>query len=175
MLDIEPLVAALEAFSWARARAERARLLAQIRDQLEKLSAADDESRTELEAFLESASKGAAGAEEAKRIISSREEEGAAATILIPRVQSLQRYLTDTSPDDDPEAHQLLQKAVNTAIGYIAGYQNVRDQLILFDAERQAAAKEIRYARPVVGEIDYAELSREHIARYPKIRAALAE
>jgi hypothetical protein len=30
-------------------------------------------------------------------------------------------------------------------------------------------------ARPVTGEIDYAELSREHIARYPKIRAALAK
>ena len=30
-------------------------------------------------------------------------------------------------------------------------------------------------ARPVKGKIDYAELSREHIARYPKIRARLAE
>jgi hypothetical protein len=30
-------------------------------------------------------------------------------------------------------------------------------------------------ARPVEGEINYAELSREHIARYPKIRAALAK
>lgn len=40
---------------------------------------------------------------------------------------------------------------------------------------RQPAAKEVLRARPVQGEIDYAELSREHIARYPKIRAALAE
>jgi hypothetical protein len=30
-------------------------------------------------------------------------------------------------------------------------------------------------ARPIKGAIDYAELSREHIARYPKIRARLAE
>jgi hypothetical protein len=30
-------------------------------------------------------------------------------------------------------------------------------------------------ARPVKGEIDYAELSREHLARYPKILAALAK
>ena len=35
--------------------------------------------------------------------------------------------------------------------------------------------KEILRARPVKGKIDYAELSREHIARYPKIRARLAE
>jgi hypothetical protein len=30
-------------------------------------------------------------------------------------------------------------------------------------------------ARPVEGDIDWAELSREHIRRYPKIRARLAE
>jgi hypothetical protein len=30
-------------------------------------------------------------------------------------------------------------------------------------------------AQPIQGEIDYAELSREHIARYPEIRARLAE
>jgi len=35
--------------------------------------------------------------------------------------------------------------------------------------------KKILRARPVKGKIDYAELSREHIARYPKIRAALAK
>ena len=37
------------------------------------------------------------------------------------------------------------------------------------------AEKKVLRARPVNGEIDYAELSREHIARYPKIRARLAE
>lgn len=30
-------------------------------------------------------------------------------------------------------------------------------------------------ARPVKGDIDYAKLSREHIARYPKILARLAK
>jgi len=35
-------------------------------------------------------------------------------------------------------------------------------------------AKVLR-AKPVRGEVDWAELSREHIARYPKIRARLAE
>jgi hypothetical protein len=34
---------------------------------------------------------------------------------------------------------------------------------------------EVLHARPVKGEIDWAELSREHIRRYPKIRARLAE
>jgi hypothetical protein len=40
---------------------------------------------------------------------------------------------------------------------------------------RIAATEGAMRARPVEGKIDYAELSREHIARYPKIRAALAE
>ncbi len=48
------------------------------------------------------------------------------------------------------------------------------------DAAKPATKKrsdetKILRARPVKGEIDYAELSREHIARYPKIRARLAE
>lgn len=38
-----------------------------------------------------------------------------------------------------------------------------------------AKAGNIPRARPVEGEIDYPELSREHMARYPKIRAALAK
>jgi hypothetical protein len=40
---------------------------------------------------------------------------------------------------------------------------------------QQVAADKVLRARPVKGEIDYAELSREHIARYPKILAALAK
>jgi len=34
---------------------------------------------------------------------------------------------------------------------------------------------EVLRAKPVKGEVDWTELSREHIARYPKIRARLAE
>ncbi len=42
------------------------------------------------------------------------------------------------------------------------------------EAKRPEGKEAVR-ARPVNGEIDYAEFSREHIARYPKIRARLAE
>ena len=50
----------------------------------------------------------------------------------------------------------------------------MRAQLIRFGAEQRTAGEVLR-ARPIAGEIDYAELSREHMARYPKIRAALAK
>jgi hypothetical protein len=36
-------------------------------------------------------------------------------------------------------------------------------------------AEKILRAKPVKGKVDWAELSREHVARYPKIRARLAE
>jgi hypothetical protein len=42
-------------------------------------------------------------------------------------------------------------------------------------AKERDGGKKVLRARPVKGEIDYAELSREHMARYPKIRARLAE
>jgi hypothetical protein len=173
--DIEPLVAVVEAFISATSRADRASLLAQIRDQLEKLRAMDEKLQRELGEFYERPSEGGVGAAEAEQTaLLLRENEGAAAKLLLPRILSLQGYLTGTSLNDDPEAHQLLQKAINIAMGYVVGYQNLRDQLIRRDAARGAAAGEVLRAHPVSGEIDYAELSREHIARYPKIRAVLA-
>jgi hypothetical protein len=148
MIDIEPLVASVEAFSSAAARDDRAKLLAQIRAELETLGAAD-----------ESASKGTVAVAEA----------------LLHRVISLQRYLIDTSWHDDPEAYVLVQQAVEIVTSYVSGYLESRDQLIRVDTKQRVAGTAILRARPVEGEVDYAELSREHIARYPKIRAALAE
>jgi hypothetical protein len=59
--------------------------------------------------------------------------------------------------------------------GWVIHYCRLREMLARQLTERRAASAEILRARPPKGEIDYAELSREHIARYPKIRARLAE
>ena len=146
MIDIEPLVASVEAFSSAAARDDRAKLLAQIRAQLETLGAADESASTV-----------------------------AVAEALLLRVLSLQRYLADTSWHDDPEAYALVQQAIETVTRYVSGYLESWGQPIRVDAKQQVAATAVLRARPVEGEVDYAELSREHLARYPKIRAALAE
>jgi hypothetical protein len=172
--EIEPLMAVVEVFFSTTARADRAQLLDRIRDQLEKLRAADEISRAELERFYERTAKGGVRATEAERAaLAPREDESAAAKMLLTRILSLRGYLTDTSLNDDPEAHQLLQKAINIAVGYVAGYQNLRDQLIRFDAERGIAGEILR-TRPVQGEIDHKALGREFMVRFPKIRAALA-
>lgn len=175
MLDIELLVASIEAFRSSTARADRAQLLAHIRDQLEQLRVADEKSQAELRQLYQWASRSSIRASDPDGATPApREQERAAAEMLFPRILSLQRYLTGTSLNDDPETHELLQKAINIATGYFAGYQNLRDRLIRFDAERRATAELVLRARPEPGEIDYEELSREHIARYPKIRDALA-
>lgn len=57
--------------------------------------------------------------------------------------------------------------------GWVTHYRRLREMLARQLAERSRG--EILRARPVAGRIDYAALSREHIARYPKIRARLAE
>ena len=49
------------------------------------------------------------------------------------------------------------------------------DQDVVASGQIDEQPDEALRARPVKGTIDYAELSREHIARYPKIRARLAE
>ena len=43
------------------------------------------------------------------------------------------------------------------------------------ETEQPAKPEKPLRARPLQGAIDYAELSREHLKRYPKIRAALAK
>ena len=148
MIDIEPLVASVEALGSAAARDDRAKLLAQIRAELETLGTAN-----------ESAPKGSV----------------VVAETLLRRVISLQNYLTDSSWRDDPEAYGLIQQAVEIVTSYVSGCLESRDQLIRVNSKQRAASTAVLHARPVEGEVDYAELSREHLARYPKIRAALAE
>ena len=50
-------------------------------------------------------------------------------------------------------------------------------EIVTVVLEEQACTRgtDILRARPVEGELDYRKLSCEHMARYPKIRAALAK
>jgi acyl carrier protein phosphodiesterase len=72
------------------------------------------------------------------------------------------------------EVRKARQESVDIAEAWLALYRELHDKLLELAAQRQPADAVLR-ARPVEGEIDYAEMSREHIARYPKIRARLAE
>ena len=50
-----------------------------------------------------------------------------------------------------------------------------RDQSSTKPPAKPRGKDKVLRAKPVKGEVDWAELSREHIARYPKIRTRLAE
>jgi hypothetical protein len=155
--DIQSLESSAEAYAAATSDAERTQLLARIRDQLEKLQ--------ELDERIRSGGAGDQGAVPAATAL--RENETATAETLRSCALSLQRYLTGTLPSVDPDSHQLLQKAVNVAIGYAAGYQDLRDRSIAHEAAAFPAPKE--------GEVDQAGLTRDIIRRFPNILKTLAE
>jgi len=66
------------------------------------------------------------------------------------------------------------RESIEVAEAWLTLYRELQGVLLKLAAERRPAHAVLR-ARPLEGEIDYAELSREHMARYPKIRAALAK
>ena len=72
------------------------------------------------------------------------------------------------------EGRQHIEELIEISVAWLAIYEDTRARLLKLAAERRPAGTVLR-ARPAEDEIDYAELSREHIARYPKIRAALAK
>lgn len=74
-----------------------------------------------------------------------------------------------------PDSRELLQDGIKIAEDWLALHHEIAQKLLGLAAEWPAAGGEVLRARPVKGKIDYVELSREHIARYPKIRARLAE
>lgn len=94
-----------------------------------------------------------------------------------PIIEALQQTLRAYSgrPDPEPEVLELAQAIFDLAIGWLSPYQKSCAKLLELAAKKEAASRDMVRARPVKGEIDYGELSREHMARYPKIRAALAE
>jgi hypothetical protein len=77
-------------------------------------------------------------------------------------------------PNDEAEVQQLLRDSIEVLEGWVAFYRGFHAMLA-----RQAAARrpsrEILRAHPVEGDIDHEALSREFMARFPKIRAALAK
>jgi hypothetical protein len=79
--------------------------------------------------------------------------------------------------DDEtcPDSRELLQDGIKIAEDWLALHHEIAEKLLGVAAERRAAGGEILRARPVKGKVDHEALSREFMARFPKIRAALAK
>jgi hypothetical protein len=103
------------------------------------------------------------------------EKRRAAAESLLPGIVALRQKLAVRGDRLDPDVRLTFEESVEIAAGWLALYDTLHCKLLKLAAERRGRTSEVLRARPVAGEIDFAELSREHMARYPKIRAALAK
>jgi hypothetical protein len=102
------------------------------------------------------------------------EAERGAAVQLHPWMEALKERLTRRS-ERSQEAQQYLQELHELAVAWLATYRTLRERLFKLASERRDRCGKVLRARPIDGDIDYIELSREHLSRYPKIRAALAK
>jgi hypothetical protein len=110
----------------------------------------------------------------AKAVKQAQEKEREAETHFRPVIAALKSALEPANGNFGADVQQLLRDGIEVLEGWLAFYQGFRAMLARQAAERGRSCGVLQ-ARPVVGDIDYAGLSREHIARYPRIRAALAE
>jgi hypothetical protein len=98
--------------------------------------------------------------------MASREE-------LNPAIEALEMDLASQKPDT--EIYQLISDSIAAGKGCLSEVRSLQDKLTKLAEVRTHALTRNLQALAVNGEVDWAELSREHIARYPKIRARLAE
>ncbi|HEV2100446.1 MAG TPA: hypothetical protein VGR45_16190 [Stellaceae bacterium] len=94
--------------------------------------------------------------------------------LLHPLIQALQCRAADYAARPDAELLELRLATIALILGWTTPYQRLCGKLLELAAKRRPTGVVLR-ARPPESDIDYAQLSREHIARYPKIRARLAE
>lgn len=100
-----------------------------------------------------------------------RQGDSGARELLIPWMEALRQARVAAGP----EGQRYIQDLLTISEAWLALYGDARERLLRLAADRRGAAGKIRHARPVAGEIDHEALTREIIARFPKILAALAE
>ena len=96
--------------------------------------------------------------------------EAGARELLYPWMDELRQAMS--VPSD--EGRQYIQELLEISKAWLTLYRETRDKLLQLATERRPADVVLR-ARPVEGEVDHEALSREFMARFPKIRAALAK
>jgi hypothetical protein len=98
----------------------------------------------------------------------------AAAKKLYPQLDALQRKLGAPHGHISRDARQALQQSIKVAEAWLTLYRDLQNKLLKLAAKQRPAHAVLR-AHPIEGDIDHDTLTREVIARFPKILAALAE
>jgi len=171
-----PSGALINAFEANEDAGSRSQLLERVRKYIEKGRATQKEWASAFDGLYEEALSADVSAPSLMRWSAALlERERAALERLYPLLEDIQRQQIALEEGADPEILALYQDILDFIFGWVAPYQKLSGQLLDLAAARRSEAVKVLRAKPVKGEIDYAGLSREHIARYPKIRAALAE
>jgi hypothetical protein len=92
----------------------------------------------------------------------------------LPVIAALKGALDPPRDRFEADVQQLLRDGIEVLEGWLAFYRGFATMPARQATERHGPSKSLR-ARPVEGEVDHEALSREFIARFPKIRAALAK
>jgi len=168
-----------------RTGAERERLWASLqeRDQLRKLADQAKHDRAELdenaawlaEHFNQPAPEDFDVVLLSTAVAQATAKEREAEKFFKPVIRALTRLLADSDGDLDAEVRQLLRDGIYVLEGWLRQFHGLHEMLARQLAERQAASPKVLRAKPVEGDIDYAELTRETMAKFPKILAALAK
>jgi Tfp pilus assembly protein PilE len=173
VIDVSQEVTLIEALSAEVSPSKREQLLRQLHKQQDDARAALKEQADALEKAYEEARGGAV--DPARLADIALEKARADAERVRPAIEALQQKIAVRAATLDPEIRQSIQKSLDILEAWLPLYQGLREKLLkLADALRDNSGKVLR-ARPVEGEIEHEALSREFMARFPKIRAALAK
>jgi hypothetical protein len=172
LLSDPTLVQALRSERWLASYQE---LLPRLHRRVIKNRTALGQHTNKFEKAYEGAARGNLDADGLVRLAEAvLKAERDAAEQLHPWMEAL-RETRDLRSEPAEEARQCLHELHEIAVAWLAMYQKLRERLLELASERRSNSGEGLQARPVTGDINYVELSREHLARYPKIRAALAK
>ena len=104
-----------------------------------------------------------------------RGKEHTQAERLRPGMEALQQKLAIQGLQLDPEIQNYFQESLDIAVGWLELYRTLRERLLKLASERLGSPSEVLRARPLEGDIDHETLTREIVARFPRILAALAK
>jgi hypothetical protein len=174
--EISPIVALIDAFGSANLPGERRRLLVQLRERVEASRSALREHSATLDALYEQADQSNADADSVLQMANATLEKArSVAEKLNPGCEFLGQKLAAHPELHDPDFYPYFQESLDIAANWSALYRTLYHRLLKLASERRIASGGVLRARPVEGDINHEALSREFMARFPKIRAALAK
>ena len=171
-VDALPPAALIEALHAAKGSAERIQLLHRLAAAQEQARAVISKLRTDSQAYYQHAKAGDAAWEQIREWAGECHAAAEAVRVQLSTIESRLSALSDSGSADVREA---TQDTLDLGVALIDSIKDLEEKLLKLASERRAAHGEVLHAHPVKGEIDHAALSREFMARFPKIRAALAK